>query len=97
MPSRGVSDRQRAVPIFKRSAASPEREHVHARVGSIVKAKISKLMGFQGLGWDGEGFDEHEITTRRKALMSKGITLGGGTSEIQLNIVAKHVLGLPDQ
>jgi alkylation response protein AidB-like acyl-CoA dehydrogenase len=31
----------------------------------------------------------------RNWLRSKGNSIEGGTSEIQLNIVAKHLLGLP--
>ena len=34
-----------------------------------------------------------EIT--REWLRSRGNTIEGGTSEVQLNILAKHVLGLP--
>ena len=33
--------------------------------------------------------------TPRDWLRSKGNSIEGGTSEIQLNIVAKHILGLP--
>jgi acyl-CoA dehydrogenase len=32
----------------------------------------------------------------RAWLRSKGNSIEGGTSEVQLNIVAKRVLGLPD-
>jgi acyl-CoA dehydrogenase len=32
----------------------------------------------------------------RAFLRSKGNSIEGGTSEVQLNIVAKRVLGLPD-
>jgi len=54
------------------------------------------LAGPQGLGWDGPGFDEEELTLTRDWLRSRGNTIEGGTSEIQLNIIAKNVLGLPD-
>jgi alkylation response protein AidB-like acyl-CoA dehydrogenase len=52
--------------------------------------------GAQGLGWDGPGFSEDEIALTRGWLRSKGNSIEGGTSEVQLNIIAKRVLGLPD-
>lgn len=59
------------------------------------------LMGSQGLGWEaseGEdpGFSEDELRAPRDWAMSKTMTIAGGTSEVQLNIIAKRVLGLPD-
>jgi len=54
------------------------------------------LRGPQCLGWDGPGFDERERVQTRDWLRSRGNTIEGGTSEVQLNIIAKHVLGLPD-
>jgi alkylation response protein AidB-like acyl-CoA dehydrogenase len=54
------------------------------------------LAGPQGLGWEGPGFEDEELTLTRDWLRSRGNTIEGGTSEIQLNIIAKNVLGLPD-
>jgi alkylation response protein AidB-like acyl-CoA dehydrogenase len=54
------------------------------------------LAGPQALGWEGPGFDAEELALTREWLRSRGNTIEGGTSEIQLNIIAKHVLGLPD-
>ena len=55
-----------------------------------------ELMGSQGLGWEGEGFEARELDITRQWLRSKANSIEGGTSEVQLNIVAKRVLGLPD-
>src|SRR5262249_51671849 len=55
-----------------------------------------RIAGAQGLGWDGPGFDEDEIALTRQWLRSRGNSIEGGTSEVQLNIIAKRVLGLPD-
>jgi alkylation response protein AidB-like acyl-CoA dehydrogenase len=52
--------------------------------------------GFQALGWEGEGFSDDEIRITREWLRSKANTIEGGTSEVQLNIIAKRVLALPD-
>ena len=54
------------------------------------------IAGPQGLGWEGPGFTGDELQMTRDWLRSRGNTIEGGTSEIQLNIIAKHVLGLPD-
>ncbi len=54
------------------------------------------ICGPQGLGWEGPGFDEDELKMTRDWLRSRGNSIEGGTSEIQLNIIAKRVLGLPD-
>ena len=52
--------------------------------------------GFQGLGWEGPGFTEGELQRTRDWLRSRANSIEGGSSEIQLNIIAKRVLGLPD-
>ena len=52
--------------------------------------------GFQGVGWEGDDFKPDELRWTREWLRSKANTIEGGTSEVQLNIIAKRVLGLPD-
>ncbi|GAB5451384.1 MAG: acyl-CoA dehydrogenase family protein [Halioglobus sp.] len=52
------------------------------------------VLGEYALGWDGD--DYNGGTVSRDWLRSKGNSIEGGTSEVQLNIVAKRVLGLPD-
>ena len=54
------------------------------------------ILGPQALGWDGEGFEPREVKLTREWLRSRANSIEGGTSEIQLNIIAKRVLGLPD-
>ena len=51
--------------------------------------------GESALGWEGQAYNEGAVA--RDWLRSKGNSIEGGTSEVQLNIVAKRVLGLPSQ
>ena len=55
-----------------------------------------RMAGSQGLGWEGPGYGEDELRRTRAWLRARGNSIEGGTSEIQLNIIAKRVLGLPD-
>jgi alkylation response protein AidB-like acyl-CoA dehydrogenase len=55
-----------------------------------------EIMGGQGLGWDGEGFVPEELDAVRSWLWGKAMSIYGGASEIQNNIIAKRILGLPD-
>ena len=68
--------------------------------GTELNMRRNELMvrvaGPQALGWEGEGFEEDELARTRDWLRSRGNSIEGGTSEIQLNIIAKRVLGLPD-
>jgi len=57
---------------------------------------LLEILGAQGLGWEGDGFTSSELHTARQWLRSKGNSIEGGTSEIQLNVISKRVLGLPE-
>jgi alkylation response protein AidB-like acyl-CoA dehydrogenase len=54
------------------------------------------IMGTRALGWSGAGFESAELDTTRAWLRSKANSIEGGTSEVQLNILAKRVLDLPE-
>jgi len=55
-----------------------------------------EIMGSQGLGWEGEGFNAEELAAVRGWLGGKATTIYGGSQEIQSNIISKRILGLPD-
>ena len=54
------------------------------------------LLGTRGLGWQDDSFGDDEIRAARELLFNKSMTIAGGTSEIQLNIIAKRALQLPE-
>ena len=64
-----------------------------AKNGSELK---SQLRGSSGLVWDGADFSTDELDSTRSWLRDRAVTIYGGTNEVQLNIIAKRVLGLPD-
>ncbi|CAA0119158.1 Putative acyl-CoA dehydrogenase FadE17 [BD1-7 clade bacterium] len=57
---------------------------------------ILDIMGNRGLGWDGDAFTEDELRINKQHMLTYAHTIAGGTSEVQLNIIAKRILGLPD-
>ncbi len=54
------------------------------------------LRGSQGFGWSGESFNDNELEDLRTLLSSRAASIYSGSNEIQRNIIAKRVLGLPD-
>ena len=61
---------------------------------------IMKGLGADALGWQDENATSPEAQEREEIakqwMLAKSVTIAGGASEIQLNIIAKRVLGLPD-
>jgi alkylation response protein AidB-like acyl-CoA dehydrogenase len=76
-----------ATSIVKYAAAKLNQE----RTELLVEA-----LGHQGLGWEGEGYKPEEIMAMRGMLRAKANSIEGGTSEINLNVISKRVLGLLD-
>ena len=55
-----------------------------------------RIRGTQAMGWRGDVFTEQELSMSKLNLEAKSISIAGGSNEVQLNIIAKRVLGLPD-
>ncbi len=53
-----------------------------------------EIMGNRGVGWEGDGFSPDELAHTRAMLRSKANSIEGGSNEVNLNLVAKRVLGL---
>lgn len=54
------------------------------------------ILGHRGMGWQDDHFTEQELRAGRELLFNKAMTIAGGTNEIQLNIIAKRALSLPE-
>ncbi|MDO8378080.1 acyl-CoA dehydrogenase family protein [Phenylobacterium sp.] len=78
------------------SSATSIMKYAGAKIAQDRNELMVEAMGAGGLGWEGEGFEGNELATVRAWLRSKGNSIEGGTSEINLNVVSKRVLGLPD-
>jgi len=91
---------QRAADDARASNGPSNTAAIMKYAGAKIAQERTELtvaaLGLQGLGWEGEGYSEVEIAAVRTWLRSKGNSIEGGTSEINLNVVSKRVLGLPD-
>ena len=76
-----------ATSIFKYCGANLRKRRAELQVAA---------MGTQGVGWEGDGFAGGELAMTRNWLAGKAGSIAGGSNEVQLNIIAKRVLGLPD-
>ena len=78
-----------------RSAAPLVMKYLGTEAEKTKSELLLAIMGSRGLGWEGDEFTPEERDTLRLWAMSKAMTIAGGSSEIQLNVIAKNVLGLP--
>ena len=77
------------------SAAALVMKYLGTEAEKTKSELLLAIMGSQGLGWEGDSFTAEELDTTRLWAMSKAMTIAGGSSEIQLNVIAKSVLELP--
>ena len=76
-----------ATSIFKVMSTDLEKIHNDLTI---------RLRGHQGFGWEGDAFSAEEVEDMRVMLSSRAASIYSGSNEIQRNIIAKRVLGLPD-
>jgi len=99
---------KRSLGLTMRRAAEEARAGQKNRdIGSLGKFRWANMVkneqdialeaaGSQGLGWEGPGFEKAQLERTRKWLTTRSDSIWGGTNEIQLNVIAKRVLGLPE-
>ncbi len=77
------------------NAATSILKNVGAKV-SQDRAELSlEILGTRGLGWEDEAFSAQELQIVRTWLFGKALSIAGGSSEVQNNIIAKRILQLP--
>jgi len=80
----------------KVSAAASILKNAASKVAQSRAELLVEMLGHQGLGWEGEGYTRAELEAVRAWLTGKAISIYGGSFEIQNNIIAKNILGLPE-
>jgi alkylation response protein AidB-like acyl-CoA dehydrogenase len=78
------------------SAATSIMKNAGSKVGQDRAELTLEIMGSQGLGWEGDGFNAEELSAVRGWLGGKATSIYGGSQEIQNNVISKRVLNLPD-
>jgi alkylation response protein AidB-like acyl-CoA dehydrogenase len=91
---------QRMMDEYMQGIGDPRVAMIFKYVGTEEEKRKYELMikmaGEYGLGW-AEGYSENEKQMTMDWMGAKSHSIAGGTSEIQLNIIAKRVLGLPEK
>ncbi|MFT7219597.1 MAG: alkylation response protein AidB-like acyl-CoA dehydrogenase [Candidatus Azotimanducaceae bacterium] len=90
---RAIAEMQSRAPGFTSSAVKLTNA-LNIQDGDEI---LMDAMGTEGYRWDTQsGASDKEIAALKRWLYQKSLTIAGGTKEVQLNIIAKRVLGLPD-
>ena len=80
----------------KVSAAGSILKNAATRVAQTKAELRLEIMGSQGIGWDGEAYEEDALNATRDWLFGKASSIYGGSYEVQNNIISKSILGLPE-
>jgi alkylation response protein AidB-like acyl-CoA dehydrogenase len=69
---------------------------VHTEQEKTKFELLLDAMGYRALGWEDDNFTDQEQAVNRAWLNSFSQTIAGGSSEVQLNVIAKRILQLPE-
>jgi alkylation response protein AidB-like acyl-CoA dehydrogenase len=99
---------KRALGLTMARAVAEARAGQTARdIGSLGKYRWANMvkneqdiamlaLGTQGLGWSAPGFEERDLERTKAWLTTRSDSIWGGTNEVQLNVIAKRVLQIPE-
>lgn len=86
---RSMEEAKSGKPIGARSSLF---KYLYTELNKRKYEAMVASSGINGLGWTGEKFNDGALA--RQFCRTKGNSIEGGTSEIQLNIIAKRILHL---
>lgn len=78
------------------SAMMSIQKLVHSEQEKNKFEVLLDVMGRRALGWQGDEFSERQLALTNTWLNAFSQSIAGGSSEIQLNVISKRVLGLPE-
>lgn len=91
--------RQRIQQATEAGAKPGAESSIMKVAGTSIKQKRYELGmrigGLDAVGWEGDAYSQDDLAETREYLRSRANSIEGGSSEVQLNIIAKNVLGLP--
>ena len=92
---------------MRRAGEEVRAGQVSRDIGSIGKYRWANMvkgeqdiaitaLGSNALGWEGPGFEKADLDRTKAWLMSRSDSIWGGTNEVQLNVIAKRTLQIPE-
>lgn len=100
MDARALELTQQRVIEENRAGAQSSVPMILKYVGTELEKRRCELnmalLGSQGMCFRGDSFTDLEKGSTVSWAGSKTTTIAGGSSEIQLNIISKRILGLPE-